>query len=169
MSKFQLAVEGFTVPTIPKQPPELTRHDIASPHISSDCSPTDSLKVTLSLSCARPKSALYPATHLQLSFFYDGTGEVYLSRAIYQSDITVADCTDAAGLPCYELTVPGIELLRVKVNEGKTADAQVRAYVWKSEKLLGMWELGTIENLGFVGMKSFDLHYRRLEQWNKSK
>jgi hypothetical protein len=121
------------------------------------------LRFTLYLPNAKLTNLLFPASHLQVVFTFQGTGSMFLPRFIASADLEPIEGEENL----YEAKVAGGEVPRVKVNEGQTTDATVSVNAWKGEKLLGKFEVGGIDGLGFEGLKSEPIHKRRVEQWNK--
>ncbi|KAH8657904.1 hypothetical protein BX600DRAFT_499944 [Xylariales sp. PMI_506] len=152
MPPFSLSIHSFTPPTLPAQPTDVPDFTFRSPHISTIAAATSPLCFTISLPFARDKNPLYPATHLQLSYFHDGTGEIFPSKAITSQDLVKSEGEGEEHL--YIVQVPPQEVPRTKVNEGRTSAADVNVYAWRGEKMLGKWNVGRIEDLGFVGLKS---------------
>lgn len=163
MSKFSLRVLSFTPPTLPEQPTDVPKSEFRSPIMRSVAAATSPLKFTVSLPSARDKDALYPATHLQLSYTYEGSGEVFVPSVIKSEDLVKSDTDEEPNV--YVVEAPADEVPRAKVNEGTTSDGIVTVYAWRREKLLGKWTVGRIEKLGFVGLKSDDLAVLRQKTW----
>lgn len=65
----------------------------------------------------------------------------------------------------YAAQVAAAEVPRVKVNEGASSAAMVSLFAWRGEKLLGKWDVGLVEGLGLEGLKSEEIHKRRVQQW----
>ena len=164
--QFSLTVQSFVAPDLPPVPKDIDHSLIKSPLIPNVLSPTSPLHLQLLLPCARESDFLYPATHLQFSYHYEGTGEsigadLITSREVVRgpSDEKVQDHF------VYHVEVPPTSILRVKVNHGETPDADMRVRAWKNEKLLGMWTIGRIPGLGLEGFKSEPIHRLRVAQW----
>lgn len=152
--QFSLSVRSFTPPTLPPQPADAPADAFKSPHIPSIAAATSPLFFTISLPSARENDPLYPATHLQLSYHHEGTGEVFPSRSIQSQDLAKSDAEGEEGENLYVVEVPPHEVPRTKVNHETTSDADMSVYAWRREKLLGKWHVARIEKLGFVGLKS---------------
>lgn len=167
MPQFSLEVRSFTPPTLPARPADAPASAFRSPHIPSVAVATSPLFFTLSLPSARDKDPLYPATHLQLTYHHEGTAEVFPSKAITSEDLVKSDSEGEEHL--YIVQVPPEGIPRTKVNEGTTPDADVSVYAWRREKLLGKWSVGRIEDLGFVGLKSFPLAVLRQKTWEANR
>ena len=165
--KFSLTVRSFTPPTLPVVDAEIEPSAIRSPHIPNVLSPTSSLYFVVFLPSARNKDPLYPATHLQMAYQYEGTGEVFSSNLIMARNVVSSGTEEEPTL--YTIEVPPESIPRVKVNHGESPLAEVRVRAWRDEKLLGMWPVGIIENLGLEGFKSQPIHLRRVEQWKATK
>lgn len=162
MAQFSLTVEEFKPPTFP-QPINIEPSDFRSPLIpSATGTPTSSLDISISLPFARSnKDPLYPATHLQLSFKYEGTGEIFLPAVIMSQDL---HCSATVSY-LYDIEVLPRSIPRAKVNHGATSTAEVVIYAWKGEKLLGNWTAGCIAELGIVGLKSTEVALLRQKTW----
>jgi len=170
---FSLTIRSLTPPTLPPQP-DLA--DVpASAYKSSliaggPAAATSPLLFTLVLPNARPGSPLFPADRLQVVFTFAGTGSIYLPNVLESKDfVPVLDAAadgDGNG-NLYAAQIPASEIPRVKVNEGETSAATVSLNAWRGEKLLGKWELGKVEGVGLEGLKSLDIHKRRVEQWKE--
>ncbi|KAJ6782145.1 hypothetical protein PWT90_07437 [Aphanocladium album] len=168
MSQYNLSVHSLTPPTLPEIPEGTQPSDIRSGMIpGSFAAALSPLRFTLSLPDARPKNPLYPATHLQLTYFYPSSGEIYVPNLITPRDVVKAD-DDEEQSTLYNVEIAPPDIVRVKVNEGETPDAEVRVNAWRNEKLLGKFTLGIIEGLGIEGLKSFDLAKRRVEAWKET-
>ena len=155
MSQFSLKVESFSPPSLP----DYTDVPVSAlkPLSNNIASATSPMTFTMSLG---PRG-LYPATHLQLCYVFEGTGSIFPPEPITAGDLVkIGDY--------YEATVLPKNIVRSKVNEGESSTGKVVVYAWKGEKLLGSWEVGTIEGLGLEGYKSTDLARRRVEQWKKA-
>lgn len=164
MPDYQLSVHSLTQPTLPEIPKDTKPSDIPSGLITGNfAAATSPLRFTLSLPDARPANPLHPATHLQLSYFYPGSGEVYVPDPIMPKDPTKTDAAGDETSTLYEVVIGPAGIWRVKVNEGESPDAEARLYAWRNEKLLGKFVLGTVEGVGIEGLKSFDLAKRRVE------
>ncbi|OAA78655.1 hypothetical protein LEL_05478 [Akanthomyces lecanii RCEF 1005] len=169
MPEYRLSVHSLTPPTLPTTPEGAHHTDIRSglsegAKGSSSVAATSPLRFTLSLPDATPKNPLHPATHLQLTYFYAGSGETFVPRPIAPADVVKTDADDESST-LYEVELGPADILRVKVNEGETPDAEVRLNAWRNEKLLGKFTVGVIKGLGLEGFKSFDLAKRRVENW----
>lgn len=156
---FSLSVQSFTPPTIPDQPADAKPSDFRSPLLASSLPATSPLYFTLALPNARDNNPLYPASHLHLSFLYEGSGEILNPDPITSKDLVKSATETEPNL--YDVQVHPDDLPRAKVNQGTTSTAEVIIYAWKGEKLLGKWDLGRIENLGLVGLKSGELALKR--------
>lgn len=148
MSRFKLSILSLDVPALPNQPPDAVPTDFHSPLQPSPLAPTSPMTITLSLSPIRASDPLHPATHLQLAYTYKGTGDIFMPDVITAKDLLT---TDDEGV--FMLEVQGKDIPRAKVSSGGMSAAVVNLYAWKGEKLLGRWQVGTIEGLGIVGMK----------------
>lgn len=144
---FSLTVLSLTPPDLPDQPSSLKITDVQSSLKPSPIAATSPLFFNIALASGT-KSPLSPATHLQLSYKYLGTGEVFIPNVITGNDLTPGD---EPGV--WTVQAPALEIPRAKVNTGATTAAELKVHAWKGEKLLGSWSVGTIENLGIVGMK----------------
>lgn len=165
-TQFSISIESVRLPNLPPT----SIHDTApgtirSPLIPSTLCATTPLCFTCDLPLARPKDPLYPATHLQLSYNFHDTGEVFIPRSITSEQFVAVG--DAGRL--FEVQVPVEDVPRAKVNHGATTDAQVAIYAWKGEKMLGKWDVCKIEGFGIEGMKSNGLAILRVETWKKNK
>jgi len=119
-------------------------------------------------------------------FTFEGTGQIFLPRVLTGEDFAPVVQTngdaDADGdedgdgdgnvhadgrssSNIYTGQVAADEVPRVKVNEGASTTATVSLFAWKGEKLLGKWDVGQIEGLGLTGLKSEEIHKRRVQQW----
>lgn len=160
---FSLSIHAFTPPNLPVQPADLTASDVRSPLLASPVAATSPLSFTLALDGAsRATDPLYPATHLQLAYHWEGTGDTFVPRTITSEDLTAVEeegdgQQQTSGLLLFSVQVPPGEIPRAKVNEGTTNTAEVRLYAWRGERLLGTWVVGCVEGLGLVGMKSTPL------------
>lgn len=161
--QFSLTVKSFAPPTLPEVPADLDPSAIRSPHIPNVLSPTSPLYFTVSLPFAREKDPLYPATHLQMAYYYEGTGEPISTNLITSKNLVNSHAD--AGSDIYTFEVPPDSILRAKVNHGESPQAEVRVRAWRNEKLLGMWTVGRIAKLGLEGFKSEPIHRRRVEEW----
>lgn len=121
----------------------------------------------MSLTSARDADPLYPATHLQLSYNFQGTGEVFIPDVIGPRDLVKSD--DEAEPNLYEVQAPADKVPRAKVNEGAPSAAEVSVYAWRGEKLLGKWTVGRVEGLGIEGLKSDPLAVLRRDTWAAKK
>ena len=163
MPQFDLSVRSFTPPTLPARPADAPPSAFRSPHIPSIAAATSPLSFTLSLPYARDENPLYPATHLQLSYHHKGTGEIFPPATIIAQQLV--KCGTDGDEHLYSVEIPPNEIPRTKVNEGTTSNADVSVYAWRREKLLGKWNIGRIENLGFTGLKSNPLAVLRQKTW----
>lgn len=170
MQPFTLTVHSFTPPTVPPQPAGLQHTDIQSPLISI-VPVTSPLRFTLALPSARDNNSLFPATHLQLSYVFACTGEIFDPEVLTAETIRSprSQGTGEAEQKLYDVMIEPSRIPRAKVNSGESPDAEVIVYAWKREKFLGKFVLGRIEGLGFVGLKEHELAKRRVEQWNKTR
>ncbi|KAG9247118.1 hypothetical protein BJ878DRAFT_477658 [Calycina marina] len=189
MSKFSLAVHSYTPPTLPPQPSDIqaATSDFKSPMLSSRsvAAATSPLLFIIALSAARPTDPLYPATHLQITYRFEGTGEIFVpnlitsknlvevsgetsSRDAVESSNEAVEEREGEGEDAkklYRVEIPPADILRAKVNEGTTNDADVSVYAWRREKLLGKYAIGRIEGLGIVGLKAEPIHLLRQKNW----
>lgn len=164
--QFNISIDSVKLPSLPqKSIDETIPGTIRSPLIPSSLCATTPLCFTCHLSLARPKDPLYPATHLQLSYNFHDTGEVFIPRSITSERLIPVEGADQR----FEIQIPVEEISRAKVNHGATTDAQVAIYAWKGEKMLGKWIVCKIEGLGVEGLKSNDLAMLRVETWKKNK
>lgn len=159
--QFTLSVHSVRLPTLPRLPPDLEPSDIRSGLTPSALSATSPLQLTLSLPLAKPKDPLHPATHLQLSYKYQGTGETFVPESITRERLAWIEDQ------LFELEIPSKDIIRAKVNHEQTTTAEVLVYAWKGEKLLGKWSVCHIEGLGIGGMKSDGVPRLRYETWMK--
>ncbi len=156
MPDYKLSVHSLTPPSLPAIPADTQPNDITSSMIpGSFAAATSPLRFTLSLPDARPTKPLYPATHLQLTYFYPGSGEVFVPTLIMPADVVKKH-------ELYEVEIGVADIARVKVNEGESPDAEVRVNAWRNEKLLGKFTVDVVKGLGIEGLKSFDLAKRRV-------
>ncbi|KAK2603099.1 hypothetical protein N8I77_009581 [Diaporthe amygdali] len=163
--QFSLSVHSFTPPTLPDRPADAPASAFRSPLIQSVAAATSPLSFTISLPSARDTDPLYPATHLQLSYNFEGTGEVFIPDVIKSQDVKVEASSEAESERLYVVRSPADQIPRAKVNEGATSAAEVRVYAWRGEKLLGKWSVGRIEGLGIEGLKSHPLAILRRDTW----
>ncbi|RDW82339.1 hypothetical protein BP6252_03451 [Coleophoma cylindrospora] len=159
MSQFSLSVLSYTPPTLPDQPIDIQASDFRSPHLPSIVAATSRLLFTISLPSARANDPLYPATHLQLTYTFEGTGEIFIPNVITSKDLIESSAEGETNL--YNVQVPEGEIPRPKVNHGTTSTAEVSVYAWRREKLLGKWNVGQVKGLGIVGLKSEPIHILR--------
>jgi len=102
-------------------------------------------------------------------FTFEGTGQIFLPRVLTGEDFDPlgeeghGHGSDGGNL--YTAQVAASEVPRVKVNEGASIKATISLFAWKGEKLLGKWDIGQIERLGLTGLKSEEIHKRRVQQW----
>lgn len=169
MPEYKLTVHSLTPPTLPEVPEDAHHKDIRSGFTegakgNSYGAASSPLRFTLSLPDARPKNPLHPATHLQMTYFYPGSGEVYVPRFIMPAEVVKVNPDDES-CTLYSVELGPADINRAKVNEGETPDAELRMNVWKNEKILGRFTVGVIKGLGIEGMKSFDVAKRRVENW----
>lgn len=160
---FDLVVQSFTSPTLPGIPSDLDKSAIRSPHIANALRALSPLDVHIVLPHAKEKNPLHPATHLNMEYFYDGTGAVMGHDQITADRLECVDMEQKLFL----LRVPPEGILRVKVNHGESADAEVRVCAFKDFKLLDKWVVGQIKGLGLEGFKSEPIHLKRVEQWKQ--
>ena len=163
---FDLTIRSFTPPTLPPQPnlADVPASAYKSSLISGGpAAATSPLLFSLHLPNTRPKNPLYPASHLQAVFTFEGTGTIYLPRVLTSKDLDPEEEDETSNL--YATSIPAPEIPRVKVNEGASTAATVSLFAWKGEKLLGKWDVGTVEGVGLTGLKSEEIHKRRVEQW----
>lgn len=158
MQPFTLTVHSFEAPTVPAQPADLLQH---ADHTITVIPPASPLRFTLALPSARDNNPLFPATHLQLSYVFSNTCEVFDPVSLSSEDLS-----SRGGLEqnLYSVIVPASRIPRAKVNGDGSLDADVILYAWKRGKLLGKWTLGRIEGLGFAGSREQQLAKRRVEQ-----
>ncbi|KAJ3498747.1 hypothetical protein NLG97_g887 [Lecanicillium saksenae] len=169
MSEYKLSVHSLNPPTLPEVPEGTQPSEIRSGMIPGSFAAASSpMRLTVSLPGARPNNPLHPATHLQLTYLYPGTGEIYVPEFIMPEDVVKADDGDEASA-LYNIEIAPRNIVRVKVNEGETPDAEVRMNAWRNEKILGKFTLGVVEGLGIEGLKSFDVAKRRVEAWKEQK
>ncbi|KAF2669589.1 hypothetical protein BT63DRAFT_425278 [Microthyrium microscopicum] len=169
MSRFSLSIHSFTPPTLPAQPDDINPSDFKSAIHSSRtiAAATSPLCFTLSLPSARPNDPLYPATHLQITYNFEGSGEQFIPNPITSRDLIDASTEEEVNL--YSVQLSGNDIARSKVNHGMTSNADVSVYAWRREKLLGKWLVGGVEGLGIVGLKSEPIHRLRQKTWAKAK
>lgn len=152
MPQFYLSVHSITLPDLPEQPADAKASDFRSSLIRSNpLEATSPLYLTLELSSARDNNPLYPATHLQLSFDYRGSGEIFIPDVINANELIKVEFEEETRL--YTLEVPPEHLPRAKVSTGGTSTAEVNIHAWRNEKFLGKWTVARIERLGIVGLK----------------
>lgn len=113
------------------------------------------------------KNPLYPASHLQLAYHYEGTGETLVPNFITSENLVKSTEANEEEPNLFEVEVAPEDILRFKVNEGQTTTASLKVRAWRREKLLGEWTVGQIERLGFVGLKSEPIHLARVKAWEK--
>ncbi|KAG6363682.1 hypothetical protein INS49_008783 [Diaporthe citri] len=101
-----------------------------------------------------PTDPLYPATHLQLSYNFEGSGKVFIPDVITSRDLVQSGSEAEPSL--YEVQALADKVPRAKVNEGAPSAAEVYVYAWRGEKLLGKWNVGRVEGLGIVGVGKYD-------------
>jgi hypothetical protein len=160
MSQFSLSILSYTPPTLPDQPIDTHGSDIHSPFLlPSIIVATSPLLFTISLPSARANDPLYPATHLQLTYNFEGTGEIFIPNVITSKDLIEFSVEGESNL--YSVQVSSGDIPRAKVNHGTTSTAEVSVYVWRREKLFGKWNVGRVEGLGIVGLKSEPVHILR--------
>lgn len=165
--QFSLSVHSFTPPTLPDRPADVPASAFRSSLIPSPAAATSPLCFTVSLPSGRDTDPLYPATHLQLTYNFEGTGEIFIPDVVTSRDlIKSADDTEPN---LYEVRTPADKVPRAKVNEGAPSAAEVSAYAWRGEKLLGKWTVGRVEGLGIVGLKSNPLAILRRDTWAAKK
>ncbi|CAF9929962.1 MAG: hypothetical protein GOMPHAMPRED_005526 [Gomphillus americanus] len=124
MSQFRLEIESFTPPSLPDYigvPVSAIK-----PLYGNVTSPTSPMTFTISLG----SRGLYPATHLQLCYVFEGTGSVFPPEFITAEDLVKTG-------DYYEVTVLPKSIPRSKVNEGESSTGKVMVYAWKWEILLG--------------------------------
>ena len=165
--QFNLSVHSFTRPILPERPANAPPSAFRSPLIPSAAAATSPLCFTLSLPAARGSDALYPATHLQLSYNFEGTGEVFIPDVITSRDLVKSDSEAEPNL--YDVETPAHNVPRPKVNEGAPSAAEVFVYAWRGEKLLGKWTVGRVEGLGIEGLKSDPQAILRRDTWAAKK
>lgn len=165
--KFNLSIHSFTPPTLPERPADAPASAYRSPLIPSPAAATSPLCFTVSLPAARPGNPLYPATHLQLSYNFEGSGEIFIPNFVTSKDLAKSDREAEPSL--YEVEISVHNVPRPKVNEGAPSAAEVFVYAWRGEKLLGKWTVGRIENLGIEGLKSDPLAILRRDTWAAKK
>lgn len=165
--QFSLSIHSFTPPTLPDWPADAPASAFRSPLIPSAAAATSPLCFTVSLPSARDTDPLYPATRLQLSYNFEGSGEVFIPDAITYRDLVKSG--DEAEPNLYEVRAPADQVPRAKVNDGAPSEAEVYVYAWRGEKLLGKWTVGRIEGLGIVGLKSDPLAILRRDTWAAKK
>lgn len=130
MSQFSLTLRSFTAPTLPDQPVNIQPSDFKSPlSPRSVAVATSPLIFTLSLPAARAKDSLYPATHLQLTYAFEGTGESFVPNPITSKDLIDSSTEEESKL--YTVQVSPEDVHRTKVAHGRTSDGEVSVYVWK--------------------------------------
>lgn len=158
--QFSISIESVSLPTLPQpSADELASDILRSPLIPSALRATTPLCITCALALARPKNPLYPATHLQLSYNFGNTGQVFVPHYITSEHLVAVNTTNNF----FEIKVPVEDIPRPKVNHGATSTGEVAVYAWKDEKMLGKWEVCQIKGLGIEGLKSDDLAIRRAE------
>lgn len=165
--QFSLSVHSFTPPTLPDRPADAPASALRSPLIPSVAAATSPLCFTVSLPSARDTDPLYPATHLQLSYNFEGTGNVFIPDVITSRDL--AESASGAETSLYEVQTPADKVPRAKVNEGAPSTAEICVYAWRGEKLLGKWTVGQVEGLGIVGLKADPLSILRRDTWAAKK
>lgn len=165
--QFSLSIHSFTSPTLPDRPADAPASAFRSPLIPSAAAATSPLCFNVSLPSARSSDPLYPATHLQLSYNFEGSGEVFLPDVITSRDLLKSISEAEPNL--YEVQTPADKVPRAKVNEGAPSAAEVYVYAWRGEKLLGKWTVGRAEGLGIVGLKSDPLAILRRDTWAAKK
>lgn len=165
--QFSLSIHSFTPPILPDRPADAPASAFRSPLIPSAAAATSPLCFTVSLASSRDSDPLYPATHLQLSYNFEGSGEVFIPGVIASRDLVGSGGGDGPNL--YEVQTPADQVPRAKVNEGAPSAAEVYVYAWRGEKLLGKWNVGRVEGLGIVGLKSDPLAILRRDTWAAKK
>lgn len=164
LPQFSLFVQSFTPPTLPERLDDTPASEFRSPLIQSVAAATSPLTFIVSLPSARDTDPLYPATHLQLSYKFEGTGDVFIPDVITSRDLVRSDSEDGTE-KFYSVQSSANQIPRPKVNEGATSDAEVFVYAWRREKLLGKWSVGCVQGLGLEGLKSHPLALLRRETW----
>jgi hypothetical protein len=159
MSQFNLSILSYTPPTLPDQPININASDFGSALLPSIIAATSPLLFTISLPSARANDPLYPATHLQLCYSFEGTGEVFIPNSITSKDLIKSSAKGETNL--YSVQVSSGDIPRTKVSHGMTTTAEVSVYAWRREKLLGKWNVGRVESLGITGLKSEPIHILR--------
>lgn len=159
MSKFTLSVLSYTPPTLPDQPTDINASDFRSPLLPSIVAATSPLLFAISLPSARDNDPLYPATHLQLTYSFEGTGEIFIPNVITSKDLIESSAEGETNV--YNVQVSSGDIPRTKVNHEMTTTAEVSVYAWRREKLLGKWNVGRVEGLGITGLKSEPIHILR--------
>lgn len=167
ISQFSLSIQSFSPPTLPERPADAPASAFRSPLIPSAAAATSPLCFTVLLPSARDTDPLYPATHLQLSYNFEGSGEVFIPDVISSRDLRKHGSEAEPNL--YEVQTPADKVPRAKVNEGAPSAAEVCVYAWRGEKLLGKWTVGRVEGLGIVGLKSDPLAILRRDIWAAKK
>ena len=168
MSKpqFSITVKSFTPPTLPLVPANVDPKLIKAATIPNIYGATSPMEFTVLLPSARPKNPLHPATHLILAYRFDQTGEHLVDEPILPEHLVSCGTEEEPHL--YTIEVAPKHVARVKVNEGRTTDANVGVYSWKGEKLLGRFDIGHLEGLGIAGLKSEEIHKMRVEAWREA-
>lgn len=165
--QFSLSVHLFTPPTLPERPVDALASAFRSPLIPSAAAATSLLRFTVSLPAACETDSLYPATYLQLSYNFEGSGEVFILDVITSKDLAKLDSEAEPNL--YEIETPARNVPRPKVNEGAPSAAEVFVYAWRGERLLGKWTVGRVQGLGIEGLKSDPLAILRRDTWAAKK
>ena len=164
---FDLIVVSHSQPPLKQPPSDIDPSLIRSPLIRNDFSPTLPLHITVELPAAKAANPLYPASHLHVSYQYEGTAEVISTTLITKEYLTPLD--DPERPQTYTIEIPPEGILRAKVNDSQTPDATIRLRAWKGEKMLGVYDVGIYENLGYTGFKSQPIHLRLVEQWKATR
>lgn len=117
--------------------------------LTIDPSTSTALSVTVSLPNGRDTNALYPATHLQISYSYSPMScQIFSPKVITSNDLIRCDSDPSL----YSIEIPDSEVPRIKYPAaGDSHVAEVHVHAWKGEKNLGSWRLGQIERPALVG------------------
>lgn len=164
LPQFRLSIQSLTPSSLPERLPDTPASEFRSPLIPSVAAATSPLIFIISLPCSRVTDPLYPATHLQLSYKFEGSGDVFVPDVITSQDLVRSGSEDGTE-KLYSVQLAPKQIPRPKVNKGATSDAEVFVYAWRREKLLGRWTVGCIQGLGLEGLKSHPLALLRRDTW----
>ncbi len=129
MSKFSLSVVSFTPPTLPAQPTDEPPSSFRA-GFNPIAAATSPLGFSISLPSCRETNPPYPATHLQLAYSFEGTGDIFTPSFITSKDLVKSSTEEEPNLYTVEISPDNIPRPKVVHEATRAADVNVYALAW---------------------------------------